>query len=116
MRRRLVALLAELARVCDTGGRIVISTLNSSSLHTTSIAVLARILRPHPVWGGHRPVVMRTAADIAIAARDLPLKLDMVYWTHFPLPWLRRSASVHNWLGLAASNVIIRFVKQAPVR
>lgn len=108
------ALLAELARVCETNGRVVISTLNGSSLIRRALRVI-RTVRPHPIWGAIRPVIMRTAADLAIAARGLPLKLDMVYWTHFPLPWLRRRASVHNCFESAASNVIIRFVKQAPV-
>jgi SAM-dependent methyltransferase len=106
----LAALLAELARVCDTGGLVVISTLNGSSFIRRALRI-ARKLHPHPVWGGNRPVVMRTAADIAIAARDLPLTLDAVYWTHFPFPWLRRGTSVHNVLDWAASNVLLRFVK-----
>jgi SAM-dependent methyltransferase len=110
----LSALLTEFARVCDTGGRIVVSTINATSLVRRGLQA-ARTLRPHPVWGANRPVIMRTAADIAVAARGLPLKLDMVYWTHFPLPWLRPRASVHNLLAWAASNVIIRFVKQAPL-
>jgi SAM-dependent methyltransferase len=108
----LAALLAELGRVCDTGGRVVISTLNGSSLIRRAMRV-ARKLRPHPAWGAIRPVVMRTAADIAIAARDLPLRPDAIYWTHFPLPWLRHSGSVHNGFDWAASNVVVRFIKQA---
>jgi len=107
------ALLAELARVCDTNGRVVISTLNGSSLIRRALRVL-RTVHPHPVWGTLRPVVMRTAADLAMAARGLPLRLDAIYWTHFPFLWLRRSASVDNVLDWAASNVIVRFVKQAP--
>lgn len=110
----LAALLAELTRVCSTGGRIVISTLNGSSLLRRALRA-ARTLRPHPVWGAIRPVTMRTAADIAVAARGLQVRLEAIYWTHFPFPWLRRSDLIHNRLGFAASNVIVRFVKQAPV-
>jgi SAM-dependent methyltransferase len=106
----LPTLLAELTRVCRGSGRIAISTLNGSSFLRRAVRI-ARIVRPHPVWGAIRPVAMRTADDIAIAARGLPLTLDAVYWTHFPFPWLRRSASVRNVLDWAASNVLIRFVK-----
>jgi SAM-dependent methyltransferase len=106
----LSALLAELTRVCSAGGRIALSTLNGSSLLRRALRA-ARTLRPHPVWGAIRPVTMRTAADIAIAARALPLRLDAIYWTHFPLPWLRRSDSIGNVLDWAASNVLVRFVK-----
>ncbi len=104
-------LLAELARVCRPGGRIVVSTLNAASLMRRLFQALRRF-RTHPIGTANPPVIKRTAEEISIAARGLPLKLDMTCWTHFPLPWRRCRASTHNLLAWAATNVVVRFVKK----
>ena len=107
----LPALFAEFARVCRPGGRIVVSTLNAASLLRRG-AKAARRLRPHPVWSAYRPVVLRNAEEIALAARGLPLELDMVCWIHFPFPWRRCRASARNPIEWMATNAVARFVKQ----
>jgi SAM-dependent methyltransferase len=108
----LPALFAELARVCRPGGRIVVSTLNAASL-LRRVLQAARKLRPHPAATANPPAIKRTAEEICIATRRLPLELDIACWTHFPFPWMRCQASTRNMLAWAASNVVVSFVKKS---
>lgn len=107
----LAALLAEFARVCRPGGRIVVSTSNATSVLRRGLQA-ARKFAPHPVWAKNRPMIMRTADEMAGAARGLPLKLEMACWTHFPFPWVRCRPFARNRFEWAASNAVVRFVKQ----
>ena len=107
----LPALFAEFARVCRPGGRIVVSTPNAASLLRRGLKV-ARRFRPHAVWAAYRPVALRTAEELAIAARGLPLKLNLACWIHSPFPWRRCRASARNRLEWMATNAVVRFVKQ----
>jgi SAM-dependent methyltransferase len=105
------ALFAEFARVCRPGGHVVVSSSNAASL-LRRVMKATRRLKPHPVWGASREMIHRTAEQMDAAARGLPLKSDMVCWTHFPFPMLRCQASTRNMLEWASTNVAVRFVKQ----
>jgi SAM-dependent methyltransferase len=104
------ALFAEFSRVCRPNGRILVSTGNRTSLARKAFHLL-RKLRPHPVGAGNRNIILRTAEEIVIATRGLPLKLETACWTHFPLSWVRCRASAHNPLDSLATNAILCFVK-----
>ena len=108
----LAPILTELSRVCRPGGRIVVSTLNKSSL-------LRRIMRevrkafPHPVVPSHGSVVLRTADEVIDAARDLPLEVRSVLWIHFPFPWMTIRRTARYSLAPLATNMIVEFAKSA---
>ncbi|MGO8914944.1 MAG: class I SAM-dependent methyltransferase [Stellaceae bacterium] len=104
------ALLAEFARVCKPGGRIAISTINRTSLLRLGMRLFRTV---KPVRGGPAtlPMTLRTADDIAAAARGLPLSLETVFWTHFPLPWNRCATKTRSLFEPLATNVIVSFVK-----
>jgi SAM-dependent methyltransferase len=104
-------LLAELGRVCVPGGRIAVSTLNRTSVLRWAARLLRRV---RPVAGGQPklPMSMWSVDEIESAARNLPLSLDRVCWTHFPLPWQRCTKLRRNLLEPLASNIILSFVKR----
>ena len=104
-------LLAEFARVCREGGRIVISTGNATSLVRRTMR-WARRLKPHPLWSAHRPAILRTPAEMEIAVRDLPLQLEKVHWTYFPFPWLRAIGPTNGTENWAATNLVVCFIRQ----
>lgn len=106
----LKALFAELARVCRGGGKIVVSTSNRFSLARQGMLWLRR-LRPHPVDSKNPPILMRTVGEVSAAARGLPLSLQGVCWTHFPLPLLRYSSSARYLFAPFASNFAVSFGK-----
>jgi SAM-dependent methyltransferase len=104
----LSGVLRELARVCRPGGHIVISTQNRFS------AVRQAVLATKALLGGaspHDPVYVRTGEDVTVAANGLPLAVDSVWWLHFPLRCLYRTATTERRFKSLASNVIIRFVR-----
>jgi SAM-dependent methyltransferase len=107
------ALMAELARVCRTGGRIVVSTLNRTSWLRRAMRQVRKLV-PHAGVPAHTPAILRTAAELAAVGRTCSLSIRSVWWVHFPLPWLRRTATEKNALEAAASNMIIEFVKLMP--
>lgn len=104
----LPTLLGELARVCRPGGHIVISSLNRSSVMRRAVlatkALLGRASYQDPIY-------VRTAEDIAVAAKGLPLAIDSVWWLHFPFRPLYRTSTTERRFKSLASNVIIRFVR-----
>jgi len=109
----LAALMTELARVCRTGGRIVVSTLNRQSMLRQGLRQLRRLV-PHAGAPVHTPAILRTAAEIAEIGRASGLSIRSVWWIHFPFPWLRRTPSENYAFAAAATNTIIELVKLAP--
>lgn len=106
------AFCAELARVCRPGGRIVVSTLNRTSLLRRT-ARIARTFKPHPIVArAARPTINRTANDVVTGIKGLPLTFDEICWTHFPFPWQRHSRSASSVLDPLASNFVIRLTKK----
>lgn len=103
----LPAALAELARVCRPGGTVVVSTGNGASLLRR---VFQTIRKLYPARVTTPPLIKRTAEEIRMAAKGLPLKFEVVCWTHFPLPWIRCQASTRNPFAWAATNFVIRFL------
>jgi ubiquinone/menaquinone biosynthesis C-methylase UbiE len=106
----LPGLLAEFARVCRTGGRIVIGTVNRTSLMRRVLRVWRRISPREEMPLSYR-YILRTAAEMVGAARGLPLAAVSVSWTHFPFPWLHRSRATQYALAPLASDAIVEFVK-----
>jgi len=107
----LAGLFAELARVCRPGGRVVVGTANKVSL-ARRVMRLVRRVKPHPLAVMRRPIIMRAVDELEAEARRVSLVLDMVCWTHFPLPWQRCSKSARNIFAPLATNVFTRFVKR----
>ena len=107
------SLLAELARVCRTGGRIVVSTLNRKSLVRQGMRQIRRLV-PHAGAPAHTPAILRTAAEIAEIGRACGLTVRSVWWMHFPFPWLRRTPTETNALEAAATNMIVELIKPKP--
>jgi SAM-dependent methyltransferase len=107
----LAALFREFVRVCRPAAHIIVSSSDSASLIRWLLQA-ARKLKPNAVWKRNRPIIPRSAEEIVAAIRGLPLDLEMVCWTHFPLPWLRCRASTGNAFEWAASNVTLCFVKR----
>ena len=75
------ALLRELGRVTRTGGQIVMSTMNQSSLQRQSMYLVKASLRK---VSRADPSFFHTAQQIARAVSKLPLQLRSVTWIHFP--------------------------------
>ena len=109
----LPALLAEFARVCRSGGRIVVSTVNRNSLLLRSLRG-TRAFFPRKDMPLSFRYITRTADEIVESAFGLPLSLHTVGWSHFPFPWLRRSKSQKRAMDWLASNVFVEFAKLAP--
>jgi ubiquinone/menaquinone biosynthesis C-methylase UbiE len=108
------ALMAELARVCRTSGRIVVSTLNRMSWLRRTMRQVRKLV-PHAGVPPHTPAILRTAAELAAVGRTCSLSIRSVWWVHFPFPCLLRTATEKYALEAAASNMIIEFVKPMPV-
>jgi len=108
----LSALCTELARVCRPGGRIVLSTLNRTSL-IRRVAKFVRKFKPLPPQLAQRPNFSRTAEEIDAAIRDSSATLDAVCWTHFPLPWRRYTPLKSGNAESLASNIVVRLIKRA---
>jgi len=106
----LPALLTEFARVCRSGGRIVVSTINRTSLLLRSVRGIRSFLPREDMPLSFR-YFTRTADEIVESARGLPLAVGTVAWTHFPIPWLHRSSSPKHMMDWLAWNVFVEFVK-----
>jgi SAM-dependent methyltransferase len=106
-------LIAELARVCRTGGRIVVSTLNRRSLLRRAVRQMRKLVARSgaPV---HTPAIPRTAAEIVAVARASSLSVGSVSWLHFPSPLYRRTGGERYALETLASNMIVELVKSGP--
>lgn len=104
----LPALLRELARVCRPGGHIIISSMNrSSALRRAALAMKALLGRK----SSQDPDHVRTADDVAAAAKGLPLAVQSVWWVHFPFSSIHRTGTAERRFKSLASNLIIRFVR-----
>jgi len=103
--------MAELARVCRPGGRIIISTLNRSSLLRRAARFTRRIFLP-PSAENLGSLFMRSAEDM-LAAVPSNLRFGRVCWTHFPFPWLRCFTNTRYFLKPLASNLVVEFIKVA---
>jgi SAM-dependent methyltransferase len=104
--------MAQLARVCRPGGRVVVSTLHRRSL----LRRFARTIREVQALFGLRAedrkthrAHQRTPEEIEASARSLPLALRHVVWSHFPLPLLHTTAGSRYWARTLASNFILEF-------
>jgi ubiquinone/menaquinone biosynthesis C-methylase UbiE len=106
----LPTLLTEFARVCRSGGRIVVSTVNRTSLLLRSVRSI-RSFRPREDMPLTLPYFPRTAGEIVESASGLPLVVGMAAWTHFPIPWLHRSKSPTRAMDWLAWNVLVEFAK-----
>ena len=106
----LPALLAEFARVCRSGGQVVVSTVNSNSVLRRGVVILRSLFPREDIPPSFR-YFTRTADDIARSAYGLPLAVKTVGWTHFPIPWLYRSKSPIRAMEWLAWNVFVEFVK-----
>jgi ubiquinone/menaquinone biosynthesis C-methylase UbiE len=106
----LPALLAEFARVCRSGGKIVVTTVNRVSAVRRGLQT-GRKLFPRAEMPHSYRYIFRTAAEVEAAASGLPLALSEVSWTHFPLPWLHRSQHTPHPLEFLASDAILGFIK-----
>lgn len=100
----------ELVRVCRPGGRIIVSTLDRSSL-LRRLARSVRKVLPHPSAPSNAGVIMRTAGEIAAMARGLPLAVGRTCWVHFPIAWLHCAPTTEYRFEFAASNAIVEFTK-----
>jgi ubiquinone/menaquinone biosynthesis C-methylase UbiE len=106
----LASLLTEFTRVCRSGGRIVVSTINRTSLLQRS----ARWIRsnfPREDMPLSFRYFTRTADEIVNSARGLSIVVNTVAWTHFPFPWLRQSKSPERAMDWLAWNVYVEFRK-----
>jgi len=108
----LPALLAELARVARPGGRVVVSTLNRTSLFRQAMRLVRKAV-PRSGAPAHTPSVMRTADEIVGSAHASALVVGRVCWVHFPFPWLWSPRSNRHLAEPLASNMIVEFIKPA---
>jgi ubiquinone/menaquinone biosynthesis C-methylase UbiE len=106
----LPALIAEFTRLCRDGGRIIVSTVNRTSLVIRGMRAV-RALLPRADMPSTFRYFRRRADEIVAAADALPLAVATIGWTHFPIPWLHRSGSQHRAMDWLASNVIVEFLK-----
>lgn len=106
----LPGLMAELARVCRPGGRIIVSTLNRLSLLRRSVRGVRRVF---PRRHAAPPTVgtMRSAEEISAAGQSAHLRLGTICRSHFPLPWRYNSSQTRHFLDPLASNTIVEFIK-----
>ncbi len=100
-------LFAEMARVCRPGGRVVVSTLNRSSL-------LRRLFRLVKALDPNRKALpmMRTAQQLIGGAARAPLTPRTVVWTHYPCAYVRLGTDARYRASALATNVIVDFVKE----
>ena len=108
----LSSLLTEFSRVCRSGGRIVVSTINRTSLLQRGARSI-RSFFPREDMPLSFKYFTRTADEIVEFARGLPMVVDTVAWTHFPIPWLHRSKSPQRAMDWLAWNVYVEFGKPA---
>lgn len=104
------ALLAEFARVCRGRGRVVVSTINRTSILQRGLRGIRSLFPRHDMPRSNK-YFTRTADDIVGSASDLPLSVNTVAWTHFPIPWLHRSKSPTRAMDWLAWNVFVEFIK-----
>jgi SAM-dependent methyltransferase len=103
--------LAELARVCRPGGRIVLSTINRRGVLLRSIRWVVRAVRS-AIGGQHPPEALFMRRPIEIARAAMPLELRKVAWLNFPLPWTRITRTPASILEPLAWKYALEFVVQ----
>jgi len=109
----LSVLMTELARVCRTDGRVVVSTLNRRSVLRRAMRQVRKLM-PHTRAPTHTSAILRTAAEVAAVGRSSSLAVRSVRWVHFPFPWLRSTPTEYYPLEPMATNMIVEFVKLGP--
>ena len=106
----LQAFMGELTRVCRPGGRIIISTLNRSSLVRGTLLSAWRLFHG-PITAADKLPVRRTATEIVAFAHSMSLVFTRICWTHFPFPWHHCAETTRYALHPFASNMILEFAK-----
>lgn len=106
----LPALMRDLGRLCRPGGRIVVSTLNGTSMLRRGYRALRRLIpRRHAPM--HSALVMRSAAEMVAAGESAQLQLGDICRTHFPFPWEYRSKRQDYLFEPLTTNLIVQFIK-----
>src|SRR5262245_43641868 len=78
----LAALVREMARVCRTEGRIVVSTLNATSILRRAMRQVRRLV-PYADAPAHTSAILREAAEIVAVGQSCSLSVLSVWWVHF---------------------------------
>ena len=107
----LTSFLAEMTRVCKSGGSIVITTLNRESLLRLAVRIVSPALRASSF---SVPVIRRTPADIMKAAKGLPVTLEQVAWVLSPSPLVVYGTRASSIVSPLATNFILHLRKNAP--
>jgi SAM-dependent methyltransferase len=102
--------LSEMARVCRPNGRILVSTLNRTSL-VRHAALRAWRLFHGPMTAKDNLPIRRRAGEVEELGRSLSLRLVKICWTHFPLPWRHYTHGTRYVLEPLASNMILEFAR-----
>ena len=92
------ALAAEFKRVLKPGGRVIVTTLNRTSL-------LRRLFRA--VKGGKTRPLWRSGGELATPFQAAGFRVHRLLWTHSPLRTVRTTTTADNPLSFLAANVIL---------
>lgn len=106
----LPALMRDLARLCRPGGRIVVSTLNSTSMLRRAYRAVRSIF-PRRNAPTHGALVMRSAAAMIASGNSARLQLGSICRTHFPFPWEYCSGRPRYLFEPLTTNLIVQFTK-----
>ena len=99
-------IVRELARVCRTGGIIILSTLYARSIFRR-VYRLRRFLS-HQARDRQKTAILRNDKDLAALIDDSSLALEKTAWTHFPTArMIARKAGVAHPAPALASNIIL---------
>jgi hypothetical protein len=98
-----MSILSELARVCNAGGIVILSTLNKGSLLRGLTRLLARIRRTLPLAV---PVILRDPITIVRAAAELNLTVYEFGWVLSPSNTVLFNRSAASHVAPLATNFI----------